>query len=837
MKPTDIVFLFLHEMQHQILHTVPIMDEVARNNPDFKIRAFVRGANNLDFIKTFLAPDALARITFIEADSGPVFRSLEGLSGRSVPFSRYGFLYTILEQLKSADIIVSPETTCLILKRFRSLAHVRFVFVPHGAGDRAVSFEKAIRNFDHVFVPGDKTLARMIEEGVTDADHAVQIGYPKFLAVNQSPPTGQDLFSNDNPIFLYNPHFDPFLSSWYDIGEDVLDVFLERPDVNLICAPHVMMYHRLVQISKDNAIIKPVPKIPDRYRDAPNIVIDTGSQRCVDMTYTRLADVYIGDVSSQVYEFIYTPRPVIYLNPKDHDWENDPYFTNWHFGTVYANAQGLADHIDAGAHETNPHEQQQRSAAEKTFGKNVEQSASIAAKALSNIAGPQSKSPLTPAWRVGSSKTGLDKTKHQTSRIFKNFGKLASGKVIAAVLSLAYLAIVARSLGPDGMGYLVLAHAYVLIVGQVARFQSWQAIIRFGDPLLAQGKVGGFKALVRFTAKLDILSAFLAVGISLLLLPYVAKVMEWPAEAMDAITAYCWAGPFLIAATPTGLLQLKDKFGTLSWQLLILPGTRFIGALWLWFIGADLVSFMVIWIVSAVMHGASLWALAWVLLNRNQLLPSWRASGDEETSEKWWPFVIKTNLASTVELSHSQLPLLIVGAVLGGAASGFFQLAINLTNLIAHPTNLLNEATFPELSKINTAEGRAAMRDVALRSLGTGVLIAAPVVVIYVIWREQLATFVGGEAFLPAGIIIAWMAFAQVWRIASVVLESAVLATDGAGFVLFAQCVAAVCIIAGMGILLPQIGAVGAPISLLIAMIATVLLYLMTLNRPAKQAV
>lgn len=836
MKPTDIVFLFLHEMQHQILHTVPIMDEVARQSPDCRIRAFVRGAENLAFIKTFLSPQSIERITFIETDTGPIFRSLEGLSGRSVPFSRYGFLYNILDQLKTADIIVSPETTCLILKRFRSLAHIRFVFVPHGAGDRAVSFEKAIRNFDHVFVPGDKTLERMIEEGVVDADHAIAIGYPKFLAVNQSPPTGQDLFSNDNPIFLYNPHFDPFLSSWYEIGEDVLDVFLARPEVNLICAPHVMMYHRAVQISKQHAIIKPVPKIPDRYRDAPNIVIDTSSQRCVDMTYTRLADVYIGDVSSQVYEFIYTPRPVVYLNPKEHDWQNNPYFTNWHFGTVFNDAGGLAHYIDTAAYKANPHEAQQRSAVRKTFGEDVAQSAQLAAAALKDISGPQSLSPSQPAWRVGSSKPPSEKTKIQTSRIFKNFGKLASGKVIAAVLSLAYLAIVARSLGPDGMGYLVLAHAYVLIVGQIARFQSWQAIIRFGDPLLARGQVGGFKALVRFTAKLDILSAFLAVGISVLLLPYVAKVMGWPAEAMDAITAYCWAGPFLIAATPTGLLQLKDKFGTLSWQLLILPGTRFIGALWLWFIGADLVSFMIIWIASAVLHGASLWALAWFLLKRNRLLPAWRAEADETPSAKWWPFVIKTNLASTVELSHSQLPLLIVGAVLGGAASGFFQLAINLTNLIAHPTNLLNEATFPELSKINTAEGRAAMRDVALRSLGTGVLIAAPVVVIYVIWREQLATFVGGEAFLPAGIIIAWMAFAQLWRIASVVLESAVLATDGAGFVLFAQCVAAACIIAGMAVLLPQIGAVGAPISLLIAMIATVLLYLMTLNRPAKQA-
>lgn len=836
MPVTQIAFLFLHEMQHQILHTVPIMEEVAGRSDEFKVRAFVRGPQNLAFLKSFLSPDAAARVEFIEADSKGLFNSLERVSGRAVPFSRYGFLNRIVKDLKDVDILVSPETTCLVLKRFPSLAHIRFVFVPHGAGDRAVSFEKAIGAFDHVFVPGEKTLGRMIEEGVVTPNRAARIGYPKFLAVNQAPPTGQDLFSNDNPIFIYNPHFDPHLSSWYEAGQAVLDIFLARPDLNLICAPHVMMYHRTVQISKEYGLIKPVPKIPDRYRDAPNILIDTGSQFSVDMTYTRLADVYIGDVSSQVYEFIYTPRPVVYLNPKGHDWQENPYFACWHFGSVYEDTAALAAFLDEGDFKKNTHESAQKTAVSQTFGDDIDQSAANAVNALTAISRADNEPPSQPTLRFGIATPQSAETKEQTSGIFKNFSKLASGKIIAAVLSLAYLAIVARTLGPDGMGYLVLAHAYVLIVGQVARFQSWQAIIRFGEPLLAEGNTGVFKSLVRFTAKLDLLSAVLAVAISLALLPYVSRLMDWPPEALAAVEAYCWAGPFLIAATPTGLLQLKDKFGLLSWQLLVLPGIRFIGALWLWYIGADLVSFMAVWIISAVLHGVSLWWLGWITLKRSGHLPAWRAAPGEEASPKWWPFVIKTNLASTLELAHSHLPLLVVGAVLGGAASGFFQLAINLTNIIAHPTNLLNEATFPALSKINTAEGRAAMRSVALRSISSGMLIALPVVGIFMFCSEQLAVIVGGQPFAPAGIIVAWMAFAQLWRVASVVLESAVLATDGAGFVLFSQSVAALCIIAGLALLVPRIGAVGAPISILVAMIATVLLYWMTLNRPSKTA-
>ena len=79
---------------------------------------------------------------------------------------------------------------------------------------------------------------------------------------------------------------------------------------------------------------------------------------------------------------------------------------------------------------------------------------------------------------------------------------LISGKAAAAVLSLAYLAIASRTLGPEGLGYLVLAHTYVQTVAYITRFQSWQAIVRFGAPLINDDHSTIFKTLLRFTIKL-----------------------------------------------------------------------------------------------------------------------------------------------------------------------------------------------------------------------------------------------------------------------------------------------------------------------------------------------
>lgn len=55
----------------------------------------------------------------------------------------------------------------------------------------------------------------------------------------------------------------------------------------------------------------------------------------------QAADVYIGDASSQVYEFIRTPRPCIFLNPARIGWRSDPAYSHWHFGQVIESADDL----------------------------------------------------------------------------------------------------------------------------------------------------------------------------------------------------------------------------------------------------------------------------------------------------------------------------------------------------------------------------------------------------------------------------------------------------------------------------------------------------------------
>jgi hypothetical protein len=236
-------------------------------------------------------------------------------------------IYAGRRMLAEMDVLVTAERTSTMLKRLPGRTPL-LVHIPHGAGDRAKGFEQRIKMFDHVIVAGPKDRARMIAEQVVAPDDCSVSGYIKLagvLALQRLGEVGEPLFANDRATILYNPHFAPGLSSWDHFGEGLVRDVVERTDCNLIIAPHVRLRDRL---SKGEQRRIEALAVPGR------VIVDLGSERSFDMTYTLAADIYVGDVSSQVYEFLHRPRPCLFLNATGGDRRADADFAFWNLGEV-----------------------------------------------------------------------------------------------------------------------------------------------------------------------------------------------------------------------------------------------------------------------------------------------------------------------------------------------------------------------------------------------------------------------------------------------------------------------------------------------------------------------
>jgi hypothetical protein len=250
-----------------------------------------------------------------------------------------------LDFFRQFDALVVSEKSSLILKARYGLDNIKFIHTRHGAGDRAIGFNAESAQFDLILVSGEKIRDRLVCDAGVPPEKIRITGYAKFDIIV---PEQKPLFpASDRPTILYNPHPSPHLSSWFKFGAEVLEQFYQSDRYNLIFAPHVMLFARPWTVTIDRLSIASVKKPAARYHEAPHMLMDLGSPACTDMTYTNAADLYLGDVSSQVYEFLNRPRPCLFLDAHDTPWQGNPNYRHWTTGPVKTDASDIIGAVDA----------------------------------------------------------------------------------------------------------------------------------------------------------------------------------------------------------------------------------------------------------------------------------------------------------------------------------------------------------------------------------------------------------------------------------------------------------------------------------------------------------
>ncbi|WP_052769006.1 hypothetical protein [Aurantiacibacter marinus] len=311
------VFLFNHDAAHQVAHLAPVAAAMAREHSDVETIVAYSDKALRQKIESLISPDDAALMNWHELHLTGFVGKAARLLDRILPASRLARLRIHEKLFAESDAVISTERTCLRVKaRLGPDRAPPFIRVPHGTGDRSVTFHPDHRKFDLSLVAGPKMAEKLAENGVDPARIKVT-GYPKFERVDlASKPV---FFSNGRPTFVYNPHFDPHLSSWYDMGPDLLRWFASEAGqaYNLVFAPHVMLFRKAMHISPEYGIGKRRPDIPGEARAVQNILIDVDGPRLFDMSYMLGSDGYIGEASSQLYEFLVRPRPVFLLDPNE----------------------------------------------------------------------------------------------------------------------------------------------------------------------------------------------------------------------------------------------------------------------------------------------------------------------------------------------------------------------------------------------------------------------------------------------------------------------------------------------------------------------------------------
>ncbi len=303
-------------------------------------------------------------------------------------------------------------------------------------------------------------------------------------------------------------------------------------------------------------------------------------------------------------------------------------------------------------------------------------------------------------------------------RIAANTGLMVGSKALAAILGLASLIIAANSISIMALGVIFFLHSYHLFFAQLATFQAWQTIIRFGMDDVKHDDVKSLSRLIQFGYKLDVVSAIIAFLGALACYKIVVIFGEtfpnlFGRESADTdvnasfamVALYCSLLLVRHRGASIGVFRLFDRFDVLAWHGVVMTGVRFIGVVIAALLGAGMEGFLLAWFIGSLVDYLALPLLAArELSKRNLLKPVLQAKASILNPRKGvWPFVWKANVDSTLAASNVHLPVLLVMSVFGPIWVSVYRTAEEIAKLLSEGFKLLDQVIYPELAKMVSA--------------------------------------------------------------------------------------------------------------------------------------
>lgn len=333
----------------------------------------------------------------------------------------------------------------------------------------------------------------------------------------------------------------------------------------------------------------------------------------------------------------------------------------------------------------------------------------------------------------------------------KNAGTLLSGNIAAALIGLATFSLTARSLEPDAFGVLVLAVTYGTIVDAFVKFQSWQALIRFGATAQQRRDTAELGGLFKLGLLLDCSTAAAGAAIGFVLAPTVGRMLGISPADSHLLAIFSLSLVFNWSGVPTAALRLYGRFSLAATHQMIAAAIRLLCVLIAVVCGADLFWLVVVWASSTAAGNLLLFLFGIRVLAVNGLAGWWKQGlGNWREPLK---FASWTNLTSTLDLPARHLDVMFVGALAPVEFVGVYKLIKEVRHAVVRLVDPVYQAIFPQFaSQIASGKLQEAVRD----AFKVGVVLACvllPVVVLAAITSPWwLAALLGWD---PRGSVLA----------------------------------------------------------------------------------
>lgn len=422
------------------------------------------------------------------------------------------------------------------------------------------------------------------------------------------------------------------------------------------------------------------------------------------------------------------------------------------------------------------------------------------------------------AYRISGAvlKLSLPRGTTPLGRIFEHLAWLISGKGVGALLSLVYLAIITRTLGPEDFGRFSLIFGAATALALLIGFDFWRVMVKFGQHHVRDRDGLGLGRLIALGAAADLTVGLLGIAIAAgIIFGFGGRLGLSPTLEVEAL-AFAAALLLSLRSTPMGVLRLFNRFDASTLSETVVPVMRMLGAAVALAVGPSVGAFLVAWAVAEIACAATYWILA-LRAARAEVGPLGIDNFHLAIREPGLKaFMGVTHANSSLVAVSSQAPVLLVGALIGPVQAGLYRLSWQISQSMTKMTALFSRSLYSELAHVSAIHSRDELRILVRRTTLMTIGAAIVSVIAILLVGKPILLAISGPEYAGAFPLLAILGTAAAIDMAGSGFEPLLLATNAAVRAMTFRIVSLVVLLAGLALLLPAFGVAGGAWAVLI---------------------
>lgn len=325
------------------------------------------------------------------------------------------------------------------------------------------------------------------------------------------------------------------------------------------------------------------------------------------------------------------------------------------------------------------------------------------------------------------------------SNMVKNAFSIFYLQTIASIIGFLNTYLLLKAIGVNGIGTIAILTTYVNFYIGIFSFQSYNAVIKFGQDALENNDNLKLKQYFKRAFLQDVISSIVTLIIAYLCVGITSKYFDIDTETQKYILLYLILIPFSIFRTITAILRLNNDFKTG-------PLIAIITAI----IKTGVIAFGIYqnyttnyYIFSDVLF--SIFSSALLVIFGYNCLKSMRCIDFLKvklTPDKVFTrFNVYNNLVSTLDLPTGQLTNFIINKLLGVEAVGIFNVIAKFGGIFNQIISAVTQSLFPELSKLVAKKQHKAAQVIVKKTffimISLGILGALIFLLSYQFWIDK----------------------------------------------------------------------------------------------------